>query len=170
MTKPIGTGIITTAIKKGIASEGSIKLVTDIMTKLNKDALEFGLKNNATAITDVTGFGLLGHLYEMLKNSSLSATVNFENVPLISDIYKYLDKGIYPSGSQRNLDYLSENIIHDAKEKSIQILCDAQTNGGLLIAIPKDQEIKSSKNMKVNEDIWEIGEINTKYNEKINII
>ena len=170
LTKPIGTGIITTAIKKGIASEGSIKLVTDIMTKLNKDALEFGLRNNATAITDVTGFGLLGHLYEMLKNSSLSATVNFEKVPLISDIYEYLDKGIYPSGSQRNLDYLSENIIHDAKEKSIQILCDAQTNGGLLIAIPKDQEIKPSKNMKVNEDIWEIGEINTKYNEKINII
>ena len=86
LTKPIGTGIITTAIKKGIASEGSIKLVTDIMTKLNKDALEFGLRNNATAITDVTGFGLLGHLYEMLKNSSLSATVNFENVPLISDL------------------------------------------------------------------------------------
>ena len=106
----------------------------------------------------------------MLKYSSLSPTVIFENVPLISDIYKYLDKGIYPSGSQRNLDYLSENIIHDVKEKSIQILCDAQTNGGLLIAIPKDQEIKSSKNMKVNEDIWEIGEINTKYNEKINII
>ena len=106
----------------------------------------------------------------MLKNSSLSATVNFENVPLISDIYEYLDKGIYPSGSERNRDYLSKNIIHDSKEKSIQILCDAQTNGGLLIAIPKDQEIKPYKNMKVNEDIWEIGEINTKYNEKINII
>jgi selenophosphate synthase len=56
------------------------------------------------------------------------------------------------------------------KEKSIQILCDAQTNGGLLISIPKDQEIKSSKNITINKDIWEIGEINSKYNEKINII
>ena len=170
LTKPIGTGIITTAIKKGVASKDSIKLVTDIMTKLNKDGLEFGLKNNANALTDVTGFGLLGHLYEMLKNSGLSATLDFEKVPLISGINNYLEKGIYPSGSQRNLDYLSNNIIHDSNEKSIQILCDAQTNGGLLISIPKDQEIKSSKNITINKDIWEIGEINSKYNEKINII
>ena len=170
LTKPIGTGIISTALKNGQVQINVEKTAIESMKALNKDAANLMHEHKVNAATDVTGFGLLGHLYEMLKNSSLSATVNFENVPLISDIHEYLDKGIYPSGSQRNLDYLSENIIHDAKEKSIQILCDAQTNGGLLIAIPKDQEIKSSKNMKVNEDIWEIGEINTKYNEKINII
>ena len=87
LTKPIGTGIITTAIKRGVASDESIKVVTDIMTELNKKSLNFSLDNNANAITDITGFGLLGHLYEMLNDSKLSATIKFDSVPLIENIY-----------------------------------------------------------------------------------
>ena len=170
LTKPIGTGIITTAIKRGIASDESIKIVTDIMTELNKKSLNFSLDNNANAITDITGFGLLGHLYEMLNDSKLSATIKFDSVPLIENIYDYLDKEIFPSGSLRNYEYLSDKLISDLDEQSLKILCDAQTNGGFLISIPKNQNIKLQKDMELNKNIWEIGEINSKYNEKINII
>ena len=92
ITKPIGTGIITTAIKRGIATDESIEIVTEIMTELNKKSLYFSLDNNANAVTDITGFGLLGHLYEMLTGSNLSATVKFNNVPLIENINNYLEK------------------------------------------------------------------------------
>tara|TARA_Y100000994_G_scaffold236238_1_gene226658 strand:- start:138 stop:1088 length:951 start_codon:yes stop_codon:yes gene_type:complete len=170
LTKPIGTGIITTAIKRGVASDESVNIVTDIMTELNKKSLNFSLDNNANAITDITGFGLLGHLYEMLNDSKLSATIKFDSVPLIENIYDYLDKEIFPSGSLRNYEYLSDKLISDLDEQSLKILCDAQTNGGFLISIPKNQNIKLQKDMELNKNIWEIGEINSKYNEKINII
>ena len=170
ITKPIGTGIITTAIKRGIATDESIEIVTEIMTELNKKSLYFSLDNNANAVTDITGFGLLGHLYEMLTGSNLSATVKFNNVPLIENINNYLEKKIFPSGSLRNYDYLSDKLISDLNEESLKILCDAQTNGGFLISIPKNQNIKFQNDMKLNKNIWEIGEINSKYNEKINII
>ena len=170
LTKPIGTGIITTAIKKGIASEESIKLVTEIMTNLNNKSRDFSIKNKASAITDITGFGLLGHLYEMIKNTNLSAKIKFDNVPLIEDIHEYLDNGIYPSGSLRNYDYLKDKVVTDLDEESIKILCDAQTNGGFLIAIPNNENLIFSDDLRLGHNIWEIGEINSEYNEKINII
>ena len=89
---------------------------------------------------------------------------------MIENIYDYLDKEIFPSGSLRNYKYLSDKLISDLDEQSLKILCDAQTNGGFLISIPKNQNIKLQKDMELNKNIWEIGEINSKYNEKINII
>ncbi len=89
------------------------------MTELNKKSLDFSLDNNANAVTDITGFGLLGHLYEMLNNSNFSATIKFDSVPLIENIYDYLDKKIFPSGSLRNYDYLSDKFISDLDETLI---------------------------------------------------
>ena len=171
ITKPLGIGIIATAIKKEVASDNEILEATNIMASLNKKAMEFAKDNKANAITDVTGFGLLGHLSEMLKGSKLSATIYSEKVPVIRGVEKLLDKDIFPSGSKRNLESIRDKLIFDIDNKKIQIFSDAQTSGGLLISLPKNANIETKEvNEKYGIDVWEIGEITTQYNEKINII
>ena len=171
ITKPLGIGIIATAIKKEVASDNEILEATNIMASLNKKAMEFAKDYKANAITDVTGFGLLGHLSEMLKGSKLSATIYSEKVPVISGVEKLLDKDIFPSGSKRNLESIRDKLIFDIDNKKIQIFSDAQTSGGLLISLPKNVNIETKEvNEKYGIDVWEIGEITTQYNEKINII
>ena len=171
ITKPLGTGIIATAIKKDIASDEEILEATNTMVRLNKDALSFAKDNNANALTDVTGFGLLGHLSEMIKGTELSAEINSEKIPVINGVKELLEKGIYPSGSQRNFASVEDKLIHEIEDEKIKIFCDAQTSGGLLISLPSQstinpKEVKESYGI----DIWEIGQITSQYNEKINII
>ena len=171
ITKPLGIGIIATAIKKGVASDDEILEATNIMASLNKKAMEFAKDYKANAITDVTGFGLLGHLSEMLKGSKLSATIYSEKVPVINGVEELLEKDIFPSGSKRNLESIRDKLIFDIDNKKIQIFSDAQTSGGLLISLPKNVNIETKEvNEKYGIDVWEIGEITTQYNEKINII
>ncbi len=171
ITKPLGIGIIATAIKKEVASDNEILEATNIMASLNKKAMEFAKDNLANAITDITGFGLLGHLSEMLKDSKLSATIYSEQVPVISGVEKLLERGIFPSGSKRNLESITDKLIFDIDNKKIQIFSDAQTSGGLLISLPSNANIKPKEiKEKYGIDLWEIGEITTQYNEKINII
>ena len=171
ITKPLGIGIIATAIKKDIASDEEVLEATNTMVRLNKDALSFAKDNNANALTDVTGFGLLGHLSEMIKGTELSAEINSEKIPVINGVKELLEKGIYPSGSQRNFASVEDKLIHEIEDEKIKIFCDAQTSGGLLISLPSQstinpKEVKESYGI----DIWEIGQITTQYNEKINII
>ena len=171
ITKPLGIGIIATAIKKGVASDDEILEATNIMASLNKKAMEFAKGYKANAITDVTGFGLLGHLSEMLKGSKLSATIYSEKVPVINGVEELLEKDIFPSGSKRNLESIRDKLIFDIDNKKIQIFSDAQTSGGLLISLPNNVNIESKEvKEKYGIDVWEIGEITTQYNEKINII
>ena len=171
ITKPLGIGIIATAIKKEVASDNEILEATNIMASLNKKAMEFAKDNKANAITDVTGFGLLGHLSEMLKGSKLSATIYSEKVPVINGVEELLEKDIFPSGSKRNLESIRDKLIFDIDNKKIQIFSDAQTSGGLLISLPNNVNIESKEvKEKYGIDVWEIGEITTQYNEKINII
>ena len=171
ITKPLGIGIIATAIKKGVASDDEILEATNIMASLNKKAMEFSKDYKANAITDVTGFGLLGHLSEMLKGSKLSATIYSEKVPVINGVEELLEKDIFPSGSKRNLESIRDKLIFDIDNKKIQIFSDAQTSGGLLISLPNNVNIESKEvKEKYGIDVWEIGEITTQYNEKINII
>ncbi len=171
ITKPLGIGIIATAIKKGVASDDEILEATNIMASLNKKAMEFAKDYKANAITDVTGFGLLGHLSEMLKGSKLSATIYSEKVPVINGVEELLEKDIFPSGSKRNLESIRDKLIFDIDNKKIQIFSDAQTSGGLLISLPNNVNIESKEvKEKYGIDVWEIGEITTQYNEKINII
>ena len=171
ITKPLGIGIIATAIKKGVASDDEILEATNIMASLNKKAMEFAIDYKANAITDVTGFGLLGHLSEMLKGSKLSATIYSEKVPVINGVEELLEKDIFPSGSKRNLESIRDKLIFDIDNKKIQIFSDAQTSGGLLISLPNNVNIESKEvKEKYGIDVWEIGEITTQYNEKINII
>ena len=171
ITKPLGIGIIATAIKKEVASDDEILEATNIMASLNKKAMEFAKDYKANAITDVTGVGVLGHLSEMLKGSKLSATIYSEKVPVINGVEELLEKDIFPSGSKRNLESIRDKLIFDIDNKKIQIFSDAQTSGGLLISLPNNVNIESKEvKEKYGIDVWEIGEITTQYNEKINII
>ena len=172
LTKPLGSGIISSAIKKNIASEKAISEVTEVMTTLNDKALEAAKELNANAITDVTGFGLLGHLIEMIGDSDVTVNIYLDNVPVIEHAKEYLNNGVYPSGSKRNFDSAKENIIYsDDQESFVKILSDAQTSGGLLISAPNDNSINLDDiSDRLGINIWEIGDIVSRYKNKVNII
>lgn len=172
LTKPLGSGIISSAIKKNIASEKAISEVTEVMTTLNDKALEAAKELNANAITDVTGFGLLGHLIEMIGDSEVTVNIYLDNVPVIEHAKEYFNNGVYPSGSKRNFDSAKENIIYsDDQESFVKILSDAQTSGGLLISAPNDNSINLDDiSDRLGINIWEIGDIVSRYKNKVNII
>ena len=172
LTKPLGSGIISSAIKKNIASEKAISEVTEVMTTLNDKALEAAKELNANAITDVTGFGLLGHLIEMIGDSQVTVNIYLDNVPVIEHAKEYFNNGVYPSGSKRNFDSAKENIIYsDDQESFVKILSDAQTSGGLLISAPNDNSIDLDDiSDRLGLNIWEIGDIVSRYKNKVNII
>ena len=172
LTKPLGSGIISSAIKKNIASEKAVSEVTEVMTTLNDKALEAAKELNANAITDVTGFGLLGHLTEMIGDSEVTVNIYLDNVPVIEHAKEYLNNGVYPSGSKRNFDSAKENIIYsDNQESFVKILSDAQTSGGLLISAPNDNSINLDDiSDRLGLNIWEIGDIVSRYKNKVNII
>jgi selenide,water dikinase len=135
LTKPLGVGILTTAEKKGILKEEHFGIAAKQMMQLNKIGETLGKLKGVTAMTDVTGFGLLGHLVEMAEGSGLSAAIDFEKVPVISnDIKNYVDQKSVPGGTNRNWDSYGEKIsILSNYQKSI--LADPQTSGGLLVAV-----------------------------------
>ena len=138
LTKPLGVGILTTAEKKGILKEEHIGIAAKQMMQLNKVGETLSKLKGVTAMTDVTGFGLLGHLVEMAEGSGLSAIIDFEKVPLIiKDIKTYVDQKSVPGGTNRNWDSYGEKIgtITDYQKA---ILADPQTSGGLLIAADKN--------------------------------
>ena len=172
LTKPLGSGIISSAIKKNIASEKAVSEVTEVMTALNDKALEAAKELNANAITDVTGFGLLGHLIEMIGDSDVTVNIYLDNVPVIEHAKEYFNNGVYPSGSKRNFDSAKENIIYsDDQESFVKILSDAQTSGGLLISAPNDNSINlDDLSDRLGINIWEIGDIVSRYKNKVNII
>ena len=172
LTKPLGSGIISSAIKKNIASEKAISEATEVMTTLNDKALEAARELNANAITDVTGFGLLGHLIEMIGDSEVTVNIYLDNVPVIEHAKEYFNNGVYPSGSKRNFDSAKENIIYnDDQESFVKILSDAQTSGGLLISAPNDNSIDLDDiSGRLGLNIWEIGDIVSRYKNKVNII
>ena len=172
LTKPLGSGIISSAIKKNLASEKAISEVTEVMSTLNKKALEAARELNANAITDVTGFGLLGHLIEMIGESSVTVNIYLENVPVIEYAKEYFNNGIYSSGSKRNFDAAKENINYNVdQEHFVKILSDAQTSGGLLFSAPhKDLIYVDDISNRLGIKIWEIGDIVSRYKNKVNII
>jgi selenide,water dikinase len=134
LTKPLGVGILTTAEKKGILKPEHLGLASEQMRQLNKVGEALGTLDKVTAITDVTGFGLLGHLVEMAEGSDLSAEINFETIPLITeDIRFYIERNSLPGGTLRNWDSYGEKINGVDKYKQ-SVLADPQTSGGLLIA------------------------------------
>ena len=141
LTKPLGTGIISTAIKKGEAHDSIIEEAVRVMSQLNKGAAEAMNAVTISACTDVTGYGLLGHLLEMCKASKVSAVIDFSKLPLIQGAFELAQKGYIPKGTINNLDFVSPEI-NFSDNLSIEekyLMADAQTSGGLLISVPKEK-------------------------------
>jgi selenide, water dikinase len=141
LSKPLGLGIITTAAKQDKDALGAIGDAIGVMTTLNAAACEAMCEVGANAATDITGFGLLGHLRNVAKASGLSATIWLDEVPVLNQAWEYVRAGIAPGGTHANWRYLNDWTVWDAGvEKADQlVLCDAQTSGGLLIAVAPDR-------------------------------
>jgi selenide, water dikinase len=137
LTKPLGAGILTTAEKKGLLREEDRGLAARNMLKLNSAGLRFGELPGVHALTDVTGFGLLGHLAEVCAASGVSAELEFAAVPQLTDLGYYLAKNSVPGGTGRNFDSYGAKIAPLAPERR-SILCDPQTSGGLLVSVAPD--------------------------------
>lgn len=136
LTKPLGTGIITTAIKRGLVEPDLEKEVVAVMSTLNKKAAEIMLQFEPHACTDITGFGLLGHLAEMLRNTAVSAELEMNKIPFIREVKNLAAAGTIPGGSYKNLEFVTEEVSFNGLSKINQLLlADAQTSGGLLIAL-----------------------------------
>ncbi len=142
LTKPIGIGIITTAIKHEKASKKAEKEAIRVMDTLNRAAAEAMVEVGVHACTDITGFGLLGHLHEMTKGSHVGARVSLSQVPVIPEAWLLIRKGICPGGTYNNRNFLEGVISWDPKisQEEQLMLCDAQTSGGLLMAVARRKE------------------------------
>jgi len=143
LTKPIGTGVLTTALKRDLASAADLAPAVKSMTTLNAGAARAmrATGDGVHAATDVTGFGLLGHLHNMLNASGVSADIDAASVPLLPTAVELAERGAIPGGTKRNVEALSSHLKFDAEipEPLRVLLCDAQTSGGLLIACDPDR-------------------------------
>ncbi len=141
LTKPIGSGILTTALKKKRLKEEAVRKVVEVMTTLNRAASEALEGLQVHALTDVTGFGLLGHLIEMVAASGVGARLQAPAVPVLEEAWPLARRGIYPGGTKRNLEYFGSSVqwSQETSKETQLVLADPQTSGGLLIAIaPED--------------------------------
>lgn len=144
LTKPLGIGILTTAEKKGKLKAQHKGLATQVMCQMNNIGSQFAELNGVTAMTDVTGFGLLGHLIEICEGSHLNAEVYFEQIKTLDGVFNYIEKGCIPGGTTRNFESYGHKV-SEMKELQKAILCDPQTSGGLLIAVQEsaEQQVKN---------------------------
>lgn len=140
LTKPIGTGVITTAAKQGVAPEDVLDTAVGIMSQLNDAAAHAMNEVGAHACVDVTGFGLLGHLRGMTRASGVGASLSFDSIPFIPGASELAESGVAPGGTHRNLDSLEADVAWDDSITDVQkiLLADAQTSGGLLISVSED--------------------------------
>jgi selenide,water dikinase len=138
LTKGLGTGLISTAIKSGVASAGALAAATATMRRLNSSASRAAVEAGVRAGTDVTGFGLLGHLVEVLRASGVSATIETASIPVLETALDIAAGGAVPGGTKRNLASVASAVdFGDTPMEMCTLLADAQTSGGLLLAVPE---------------------------------
>jgi selenide,water dikinase len=144
VTKPLGIGIITTGIDRGLVNGKTIERVTAVMTQLNRAASEVMLAVGVHACTDVSGFGLLGHLREMVEASGVGARLNWKSVPVLAEAWGLVEQDCIPDGTRNNLNYLADFVdwSRAVPPTARVVLCDAQTSGGLLMAAPSKKARK----------------------------
>ena len=162
LTKKLGTGIIATGIKKGVATQDSIEDAINSMSSLNKNSAQELREYNVNAVTDVTGFGLLGHLKEICENSNVSSKIKFQDLVFLDGAKELAMEGIMPGGTRRNLKSVEKVVSFGKKISELEQLlsADAQTSGGLLISMP----IKDAKSFvkKVDNQAAIIGQVTEK--------
>ena len=141
LTKPLGTGIVTTGCKAGVAPPGSVETAVETMATLNRAASEAMMEVGVNACTDVTGFGLMGHLTGMLRASGVGAEIKASAAPVLPGVEELLAQGVAPGGTHRNEAGVAAYVEWDdsISENERLVLCDAQTSGGLLISVPEDR-------------------------------
>lgn len=162
LTKPIGVGILTTSIKRGLINESETAQVTSVMTTLNKTAAETMVGYEIHASTDVTGFGLLGHASEMAKGSNVEIRIFNHQVPVMPRVKELAEDGAVPGGTKNNFNYLKQDVTYSDTMDQIDqwILCDAVTSGGLLTAVAKsDAEKLLAELQNKNVDAHVIGKV-----------
>ncbi|WNG38969.1 selenide, water dikinase SelD [Archangium violaceum] len=164
LTKPLGSGIATTAIKRGVASEELTERVVALMSTLNKKAGEVFAsgKFKVNALTDVTGYGLLGHLLEMMTGAKAKAFLDLERIPIISEVPALAQQGVVPGGTKSNLAHVAKKVrFPKGLPEDIQwVLADAQTNGGLLASVPARDAAKAYRALeRAGVDVALIGEV-----------
>ena len=174
LTKPLGTGIISTAIKKGLAEKHTIDRIVKSMTTLNRKASELMMEVGVNACTDITGFGLLGHACEMIEDTRVGMTITAASVPIFVEAKGFAEMGMIPGGLNRNRDYREPmvDISPSVPGYLADILFDPQTSGGLLISVSRDKVAGLLKNLH-RAGIAEaaiIGEVVAKPKQKIAVI
>lgn len=174
LTKPLGAGIMNTAMKAGLVDEESSKKVIDVMVHLNKYAAESFKKYEVNSVTDVTGFGLMGHSLEMAKASEVTLVIDSKKVPIMEGAIDLARMGIIPAGAYKNMSYVEEDVKfgENVEEALKDILHDPQTSGGLLVSLPSDIADDVAKDMMNNNSICAeiIGEVIAKREKYIEII
>ncbi len=149
LTKPLGVGIFTTAQKQGKLLPEHEHIAPNSMSTLNIIGQDLANIKGITAMTDVTGFGLLGHLTEMCEGRNLSAEIDFDKIPTFNEVHQYIVQDCIPGGTHRNWDSYGQHV--QLKEESNKlILCDPQTSGGLLIAVEDNAIVEVEKLLKAN--------------------
>jgi selenide,water dikinase len=140
LTKPLGVGVITTAIKRGEATSEAIDVAVQSMTKLNAAASRVALDHGATGATDVTGFGLLGHLGRMARESSVDVTIDCTSVPLLDGVRALAEGGVVSGGALRNVNWVREQLDQGTVDDlTVTVLADPQTSGGLVFGVHENE-------------------------------
>ena len=167
LTKPIGTGILSTAMKEGLVSKEIEEKVIETMVHLNKYAAMSIDKFEVHSVTDITGFGLLGHAMEMAKASDVTIEINSKEVPILEGAIEMAEMGIVPAGTYNNMGYIQDEVMKDEciKDSIEDCLYDPQTSGGLLLAVNPSQADDIVKDMLSNGSITAkiVGEVKEKY-------
>lgn len=162
LTKPLGFGVTTTALKREQADEKDVKEVVSWMTRLNKIAGQLAVEFNLRGGTDITGFSLLGHGWEMANAANVALEIQFNKIPFVSGARKYAEMGAFPGGAFDNKAYFDSHVKFDGSldEPSQMLLFDPQTSGGLLLGIPKEKlSAFESRAKELNQPIWIVGEV-----------
>ena len=175
LTKPLGVGILSTAQKRGLLKEGHLQIMIDQMTMLNKIGEALGKIKGVTAMTDVTGFGLFGHLIEMAEGSGLGAEIYYDKIPVADGVKEYISQRIFPDATTRNWSSYSDKIKFEKGVNVMEaftLLPDPQTNGGLLISVKesaKDEVIGLFKERGLEKFIEPIGKFISKGEKMIEV-
>jgi len=161
LSKPLGFGTTSTAIKQGIASQEDIDEVIEWMTRLNRDAAQLGLDFGVQGATDITGFSLLGHAWEMAAASGIGFRFDWESIPFTKGAFNYASQFTFPGGASDNKLYFESNIkfTKDLVEESQLLLFDPQTSGGLLMAVPSNKlGAMLTRADEIAQPLWVVGE------------
>jgi selenide, water dikinase len=162
LSKPLGFGTLTTALKRGIADPTDVSEAVGWMKRLNKDTAQLAIEIGLRAGTDITGFGLLGHAWELASASGVGLRFSFGKVPFIRGAHRYASEWVFPGGSMDNRLYFGPHVRFAAEvdEPSQMLLFDAQTSGGLLLAVPSEvMEDLIRQAAQTGQMLWEIGEV-----------